>query len=194
MEVERIVAKIRNVYPMSDFTIGELCQHFQEHQLPKHFLLTQPGIRSNHVFFIERGCSRSYLLVDGKELTNWFSMDGDLTFSSNSLYHRDPGFEYVQLLEDSKVFFMPIEALDKLYATNIEIANWSRVLHQEVLLQMQALRLERLSMTAKERYDKLINENSELFRRVNLGLIASYLGMTQQHLSTLRSKDRFSDT
>lgn len=191
MGLEKIKERIRGIFPMSDLSIEELFQHFQEHQLPKNHFLTKSGIKDNRVYFIGKGCSRSFLLADGKEFTNWFSMEGEMTFSSNSLYHRRPGFEFVQLLEDSQVFFMSIEELNKLYAVNLEIANWSRILHQEVLLKMQNLRLERLTMTAKERYDKLFVENPDLFNRVNLGFIASYLGMTQQHLSTLRSKDRF---
>jgi signal-transduction protein with cAMP-binding, CBS, and nucleotidyltransferase domain len=122
---------------------------------------------------------------------HWFSKEGDITFSSSSLYHQRPALEYVQLLEDSLLYLMPIEALHKLYVTNIEIANWSRVIHQEALLKMQNLRLERLSLSAKERYEKFIIESPDLVRRVNLGFIASYLGMTQQYLSSLRAELRF---
>lgn len=86
---------------------------------------------------------------------------------------------------------MPIDALNQLYETNIEIANWSRVIHQEALLKMQNLRLDRLSLSAKERYEKFVAENPDLTGRVNLGFIASYLGMTQQHLSALRAHVRF---
>jgi hypothetical protein len=124
-------------------------------------------------------------------LTNWFSTEGDITFSSTSLYHALPALEYVQLLEDSVIYQMPIEALNKLYQTNIEIANWSRVIHQEALLKMQTLRLNRLSLSAKERYENFITENPGLIGRVNLGFITSYLGMTQQHLSSLRAEVRF---
>ena len=118
-------------------------------------------------------------------------MEGDITFSSTSLYHALPALESVQLLEDSLIYKMPIKTLNKLYETNIDIANWSRVIHQEALLKMQNLRLDRLSLSAKERYEKFITENPGLSNRVNLGFIASYLGMTQQHLSILRAEERF---
>lgn len=104
------------------------------------------------------------------------------------MYHRIPGFEYVQLLEDSLLYIIPIDTLNQLYETNIELANWSRCIQQEVLIKMQTLRLDRLSLSAKERYEKFFSENPDLFNRVNLGFIASYLGMTQQHLSTLEGR------
>lgn len=154
-------------------------------------MLTREGVEDKSVYFIEQGCARTYLLIDGKEITNWFSQEGDITFSSNALYHRKPGFEYVELLEDTLLYTLSIDQLNALYKTNIELANWSRVIHQEVLLKMQTLRIDRLSLSAKERYDKFLAEQPELFQRVNLGYIASYLGMTQQYLSSLRAADRF---
>jgi len=188
---KNIVNAIRLHYPVSDSSIHELAQHLVEAHYSKNHLLTQTGIKDNYVYFIERGCARTFFFIGSSEVTNWFSEEGDLTFSSSSMYHQRPALEYVQLLEDSLLYLMPIEALNKLYKTNIEIANWSRVIHQEALLKMQKLRLERLSLSAKERYEKFITENPGLSSRVNLGFIASYLGMTQQHLSTLRAEVRF---
>lgn len=188
---ENIVKGIRRYYPVSDSSIEELVSHLNEWHYPKNHLLTQTGVKDNYVYFIEVGCARTFFFLGNTEVTNWFSTEGDITFSSTSLYHALPALEYVQLLEDSLIYQMPINALNKLYQTNIDIANWSRVIHQEALLKMQNLRLDRLSLSAKERYEKLITENPNLIGRVNLGFIASYLGMTQQHLSSLRAEVRF---
>ena len=179
---------IRRYYPVSNDSIQAMFSHLIPQQFPKHHHLTQPGVRDNYLYFIEQGCTRTYLLIEGKEITNWFSQQGDMVFSSHALYHRTAGFEYVQLLEDSLIYVMPIDALDQLYQTHIDIANWSRVIHQEVLLRMQTLRLDRLSLTAKERYEKFQREQPDLMNRVNLGYIASYLGMSQPHLSSLRAE------
>jgi signal-transduction protein with cAMP-binding, CBS, and nucleotidyltransferase domain len=188
---KNIVNGIRRHYPVSDSSINELALYFVEVHNSKNHLLTQTGIRDNYVYFIERGCARTFFFIGNSEVTNWFSKEGDLTFSSSSLYHKQPALEYVQLLEDSILYLMPIDTLNKLYETNLEIANWSRIIHQEALLKMQNLRLERLSLSAKERYEKFIIESPDLIKRVNLGFIASYLGMTQQHLSSLRAEARF---
>ena len=182
---------IYRYYPVSHSSIEELVSHLKEGHFPKNHLLTQTGVKDNHVYFIEEGCARTFFFAGNTEVTNWFSTEGDITFSSTSLYHALPSLEYVQLLEDSLIYQMPIEALNKLYETNIDIANWSRVIHQDALLKMQNLRLDRLSLSAKERYEKFTTENPGLIGRVNLGFIASYLGMTQQHLSSLRAEVRF---
>lgn len=190
-EIPNIVQGIKKYYTVSNHSLQQLAANFTEQQLPKHTLLTQSGVKSNHVYFIEQGCARTYFIVNGKEITNWISTEGTLTFSSASLYHQKAGYDNVVLAEDSLVYTLPITTLNNLYTTHIDLANWSRCIHQEVLLQMQNLRMDRLSLSAEERYRKLFAEHPDWFNRINLGHIASYLGMSQQYLSNLRAEVRF---
>ncbi len=190
-KIKNIIHGIRKFYPVSDESIQRLSKLLKEKHLPKHELLSKADTKDNSVYFIEKGCARTYFLVDGKEVTNWLSKEGDITFSSNSLYHRKAGLDFIELLEDSTIFSMSIESLNELYLTDINIANWSRTIHQEVLLKMQNLRIDRLTLTSKQRYENFVNENPDLINRINLGYIASYLGMTQQHLSSIRAKNSF---
>ena len=63
--------------------------------------------------------------------------------------------------------------MNELYDTNIEIANWGRVIHQECLLALQCVRIDNLTMTAKERYEALLKTFPDICQRVNLGYIAA---------------------
>ena len=190
-KIDNIIKGIRRYYPVSDVSIALLAGKLEEKKYPRGSLLTRPGIKDHYVYFIEQGCTRTYFSLNGKDVTNWFSSEGDITFSSSSLYHKEPACEFVEVLEDARIYIISIEDLDKLYTTEIDLANWSRVIHQEVLFKMQTLRLDRLSLTAKKRYEKFCHENPTLLTRVNLGHIASYLGITQQYLSNLRAAHRF---
>ena len=78
--------------------------------------------------------------------------------------------------------------LEKLYETNLEIANWSRILHQEAFLANEQRLISMLYKSAETRYVELLQTRPELFRRVNLGYIASFLGMSQVTLCHLRNK------
>jgi CRP-like cAMP-binding protein len=190
-EISNIVAGIRRYYPVADTSMALLADCFVAGRYPKGHLLARPGLKDYYVYFIEQGCTRTYFSANEKEITNWFSCEGDITFSSTSLYHKEPAYEFIEVLEEARIYLISIEDLDKLYASDIDLANWSRVIHQEVLLKMQTLRLDRLMLTARERYDKFCKEHPGLLNRVNLGHIASYLGITQQYLSTLRGENRF---
>lgn len=94
----------------------------------------------------------------------------------------------VQLLENSVLYAIPIKELEALYSNNIEIANWSRILHQDAFIANEKRLISRLYQTAEDRYTDLLETRPELFQRVNLGYIASYLGISQVTLCHLRNK------
>ena len=71
---------------------------------------------------------------NGKEITTWFSMEGDATCGSWDLYRHKAGFEYVETLEETLTYSISIDKLNDLYKSRIDIANWMRVLQQENFL------------------------------------------------------------
>ena len=91
-------------------------------------------------------------------------------------------------LENTVLYAVPIKDLEKLYQTNIEIANWSRILHQEAFIMNEKRLISRLYKSAEERYIELLQTRPDLFQRVNLGYIASFLGISQVTLCHLRNK------
>ena len=160
--MENIIKGIRQYYPVSDSSLEVLFSHMEKLELPKKHLLIRGGVADRHVYFIEKGFCRSYCLHDGEEITIWFSREGDITFA--------------------------MKDLNRIYETNIEIANWGRVIHQECLLYMDMHHINQLYLPAKERYEQLLREQPDVIHRAQLGYIASFLGMTPQHLSRLRSE------
>ena len=164
---------------MSNSSINELFAHSSLLELPKKHILTSSFQNDKNFYFIEKGIARSYCVINDKELTSWFSTEGDIVFSTNNFYGNQQGYEYevVQLLENTVLYAVPIKDLEKLYQTNIEIANWSRILHQEAFIMNEKRLISRLYKSAEERYIELLQTRPDLFQRVNLGYIASFLGI-----------------
>ena len=129
--MENIIKGIRRYYPVSDSSLEMLFSHMKKLELPKKHLLIHGGVSDRHVYFIEKGFCRSYCLRDGEEITIWFSREGDITFAMKDLYHNQPGYEYVELLEDCELYAIRIDELNQIYETNIEIANWGRIIHRK---------------------------------------------------------------
>lgn len=189
--MENIIRKIRMYYPVSDEALEALVCLFKRIVIPAKTIIVHAGKLDRKVYFIERGITRSYVLHDGKQITTWFSKEGDAACGSWDLYRRKAGFEYVEILEEITAYSISVEQLDKLYRSHIDLANWMRVLQQENFLRLQDIHIRRLSWTAQERYEHLTKECPELFQRANLGYIASFLGITQQSLSRIRANGRF---
>lgn len=188
--MKNIINALKAKSGMSDNSINELFIHSSVLKLPKKHILTSSFQKDKNFYFIEKGIARSYCVINGKEATSWFSMEGDIVFSTNNFYGNVKGYEYemVQLLENSILYAIPVKELETLYFNNIEIANWSRILHQDAFIVNEKRLISRLYKTAEERYIELLQTRPELFQRVNLGYIASYLGISQVTLCHLRNK------
>lgn len=189
--MENIIRKIRMHYPVSDEAMEALTRLFDKCVFPAKTTIIHAGRRCRKVYFIEKGITRSFVLHNGKQITTWFSQEGDAACGSLDLYRHKAGFEYVETLEETTAYSIYVEQLDELYKSHTDIANWMRVLQQENFLRLQDIHIRRLNRSAKERYEHFIKEYPELLQRVNLGYIASFLGVTQQSLSRIRSSGRF---
>ena len=186
--MKNIIESIIKKYPVSHETIEALTSRFEKHLFPRKSHIIKADKPDRKVFFIESGLTRSYILSDGKEITTWFSKEGDWTYGSLDFLKNKVGFEYVQTLEETIAYSIPIDTLNELFRTNVELANWARVSHQDAFLLLQDLRIERLTLPAKERYEKLLRDRPGLCNRVNLGYISSYLGITLPTLSRIRGE------
>ncbi len=185
--MQRISRSLRSIYPITDDSMEQLCAIARAMELPRRHLLIEKGLRCGHVYFIERGLSRSFCHIGSAELSSWFSAEGDITFAMNELYHDIAGFESVELLEDSLLYAIAIPEFNQLIEQNIEFCNWSRLIHQEHILRVQQARIDQISLSTEARYRKFVREQPELLQRIKLGHLASYLGMTAQNLSRLRA-------
>lgn len=116
--MENIVRTIRVYYPVSDEALATLAHGFEKQVFPVKTLIIRAGQFDRQVHFIEKGMTRSYTLHDGKEVTTWFSMEGDVACGSWDLYRNKAGFEYVETLEETLVYSISIETLNELYKSD----------------------------------------------------------------------------
>lgn len=185
--MENIINKMRSYYPVSDEALEALTSCMTKEVYPKHTYIVQTGKTDNKAYFIESGITRSIFHHDGVDTTTWFSMEGDITFGMYSLYHNQPSVESVETLTDCVIYSIPIEKLNELYEKYIDIANWGRVIHQDVNRILSHVFVDRLQLSPKERYDHFMFLFPGLINRVKLKLVAEFLGMSIYTLSRVRS-------
>lgn len=78
--------------------------------------------------------------------------------------------------------------MENLFRKNIEIANWGRSFLGKEIMKVENRLIEYQFANASERYEALMKNKPKLLQRVPLGIIASYLGITQVSLSRIRGK------
>ena len=97
------------------------------------------------------------------------------------------GYEDIELLEESVLYELNIQNLHHLFEQDIHFANWGRKLIEKELIKTEEKLISQQFLTAKERYIELLKNRPDLMQRVQLGYIASYLGITQVSLSRIRA-------
>jgi CRP-like cAMP-binding protein len=178
---------IREITPVSDTAREALATALERMEFPKGHQLLRPGAVCRHLYFIEKGLTRTWYLKDGKEVTDWISAEGSIAVSIISFLTHQPDRRGIDLLEDSIFNTLSYSALESLYREHHDIERLGRLLLSQGMIQLQQRFDDLHFATAQQRYQQLITANSSLIRRVPLGMIASYLGITQETLSRIRA-------
>lgn len=185
--VKNVIAKILSVYPLPESTILHLTELTAPVRVPRKTLLIEADRCNGYAYFLEQGITRSFWRIGGEEITTSFSMSGDIVFSMDELYYGQDSEEYVETLEPSECYRIAIDDLRHLFETDLGLCNWGRIIHQNEYRRLHRSHRDRLALPAGERLAEFEKQFPQLCNCVNLGYIASYLGMTQSTLSRLRA-------
>lgn len=179
---------LNNIHPLSSTSKTLLSHYFSEEQVNKNAILMNDERVEQYLYFIKKGIVRAYTSTSESDITFWFGLEGDVILSMQSYIHQQKSYETIEALEDGILYKIALKDLEQLYNSSIEIANWGRKLAEYELLKTEQRFIDRLCGTAKERYEALIQKQPEIIQKVQLGYVASYLGITQVSLSRIRSE------
>ncbi|WP_207512871.1 Crp/Fnr family transcriptional regulator [Longitalea luteola] len=179
---------IERTYQLPASSRAQLAMYVTEVSYPKCHVLLRADRVESYMYFIKKGIARAYTRFDDNEITFWFGKEGDMLVSLKSFVDDQKGYETIELLEDCELYVIGISNLRALFTEDIHIANWGRKLVEQELIKTEERLISRLFQTASERYKDLLQHNHDLLKRVQLGYIASYLGITQVSLSRIRAE------
>lgn len=148
--MRNIIDKMNSLYPISDETIQILKENTVLCHFPKRHQLIEADKFCKSAYFIEEGMTRSFWLVNGEEITTSFACEGAIVFSMDELYYNKMSEEFVETLEDVVAYRISLTDLLRLFQTNIELANWGRVIHQNEYRRLHRSHKDRLTLSAKK--------------------------------------------
>jgi CRP-like cAMP-binding protein len=156
------------------------------------FILKEGEICTN-IYWVSRGLVRQFYYKNGKELTEYMATENTIVMSIESLFMESPSNQQIQAIEPTVIFALPKAKLEKEAVRNVNIQMLYRKILEESLILSQVhadmLRFE----SAQERYAKLVKRSPQLILRAPLVYIASYLQMTPETLSRVRTSTLMSD-
>jgi len=188
VSMEEFLAFIRTYIELSQEAENSIRFFGKEINMKKGDLVTKEGKISKSLYFVASGAARTYLYLNGKDVTHWISLENSLITSWHSYILEKPSTEYVELIEDSRLVELSKQDWEKLYQKHPILERFSRLILEEEMAVIDEFYKGYYFLTAKQKYELLISKAPQIVKRVNLGHIASMLGITQETLSRIRGK------
>ena len=138
--------------------------------------------------YVSEGLVRMYYIHQEEEITEQLAHDGDTFLDYESYFNQSPSRQFIQMLEPTTLYLFPHLECEELRKENMEINIFFRRLTENELLAQKKRIRETIFKPAKERYETLIAEKPNLVLRVPSIYIASYLGITPETLSRIKTK------
>ncbi|TMI90566.1 MAG: Crp/Fnr family transcriptional regulator [Bacteroidetes bacterium] len=161
---------------------------FKVKKLRKKQYLLQEGEICRNEYFVTKGCLRTYTIDEkGLEHVIQFSIEDWWTGDMYSFLTQNPSSYTIDAIEDSELLYLDKVSHDELYLKVPKFERFFRHLLQYAFISMQERINATLSQTADQRYCSFIEKYPLMEQRLPLKQIASYLGITPESLSRIRS-------
>ena len=139
-------------------------------------------------FFIQKGILRTYFLKDGKEISEYFSAEGEWSNSPRSFRTRQLDIYYTDAIENTDAFLLNVNDLMYLFENFPEMERYARLSMGTVFGHFMERITSMRFTTAREKHKHFIETYHDIHHRIPLGMMASYMGIAQETLSRIRAE------
>lgn len=151
--------------------------------------LFQSGEVARNTYFVNKGLLRLYqVLDDGIEKTAVFASEEWWISDLYSFITQKPATKNLQAIEDVEVLALSKHNLESMFLEIPKLERFFRIIQQNSFASQNERIMSMLSMSASERYLKFIEKYPNAEQRISQKYIASYLGVTPEFLSGMKSK------
>ncbi len=147
------------------------------------------GTFQKELFYMTSGLVRGYYVNDsGAEITTRFINENGWITHYTALISNEKSKYTFQTLELSEVLVFPFEKILNGYSRYPSLEKIGRLIAESVL-KTQQKRIESFQfLDAEKRYLEFVSNYPDLFNRVSLSHLSTYLGIQRQSLSRIRRK------
>lgn len=187
--VEPLLNYFERLIPLNKEEKELVIQKFRPRLYRKKQYVLQEGDTCTQFNFVVRGCLRMYKIDEQGSIhilqfaaENWWIID------LGSFHSEKPSELNIDAFEDTMILQISRTDLISLYLQAPKFDRIFRVLIENSFVSLQKRLLQNISSTAEERYQSFLDTYPHLVNRLPQTQIASFLGITPEFLSRLRSK------
>lgn len=150
-------------------------------------LILKEGEVCENIYWVVKGLIRQFYFKNGKELTEYMTTENSIVMCIESLFKEEPTHLQIQALEPTIVYTIPKKELETaaIKCVNIQML-YRKILEESLIISQHHADMLRFE-SAQDRYQKLVKRSPQLVLRAPLVYIASYLQMTPETLSRVRT-------
>lgn len=185
--MEKLTKKILEYIDLNQEEMTEVLSYFFFQEFKQGEFWIKKDMICDEVAFIESGLLRIFYFDSlDVEVNCYFALENCFVSAFTSFIKEEPTIEYIQALQASKLWIIHKADLEAISLKIPKIQIWRRKVAEEyfTILENRINMLQ--SQSASERYEMLLKNEKEVIQQVPLQMIASYLGISPQHLSRLR--------
>ena len=185
---ENILEHFEKFIPLSENLKSELTKKLNYIVFKKGEIVLNANQVCTESYFINKGILRTYFLKDGKEISEYFCGIDEWVNSPKSFMQRKKDIYYIDAIENTDAYFINVNDLVYLFDNFPEMERYARLSMGSVFGHFMERITSMRFTSAKERYTHFQKTYSDIYHRIPLGMVASYLGITQETLSRIRAK------
>lgn len=158
-------------------------------KIKKKQFIGQPGFPRKHETYVIKGAFRAFFIDNaGNEQTTQFAIDDWYINDVRSYLTGESASLYIEALEDSIIADIPQKEFEALCDQYPTMQKLYRIAAQRGYAYAQKRMISNLQKSAEERYLDFHKNYPHIEARVPQHALASYLNMSQEYLSKIRSK------
>ncbi len=164
----------------------EIANRFKVLTLKKNQLLVEENQICPYFCYVESGILQHAILVDDEEKTTYLALRNSVTSSLNSFLNKVPSRKSIKALVDCRLWVADLETFHHLQSNNLAFQQFYHNLIERQIMLIDDYRIDLLTLTPEERYKKLLATEPKLLQEVPLHYLASFLGISNRHMSRIR--------
>jgi CRP-like cAMP-binding protein len=185
--LNKLVEVISKTVILSDEDIERCESYFELVNISKNTVLEEQGKKPNFLYFASSGFMRLfYYDENGDEQTNYLCAPTGFIASFLSFINQVNAAENVECITDCEVLRISNANLKKLIDESENFKKFSLVIFEHAFLSTATRANDLATLSAEQRYKKLMVQHPEIIHNIPIQHIASFLGMKPESLSRIR--------
>jgi len=187
-KLEKIQENIGSIINLNQEEWLTVAAVLEKKLIKKNDFFLQEGQICTSIAFVDEGVLIYYKTLDNaNEITTDFAFDNEWVTNNHSRLNATPSLLNIKAIEDSTLLVIQQKDLLNLYDKIPKLERFGRLLMEQAYIKLVELSIDLQTLSATDRYNKLVENYPEIFQRVPLHHIANYLGVAPKSLSRIRN-------